>query len=146
MAGKDRDQVKAPKLKQDDITSKSQSLTDDEIITEKRLPRRSFLAVGGTLLAAGALVLTSGRVTGAQDDPDKKKPAPQDPDKAKQPPASDPDKAKATSSSDPDKAKTKSDKKKSKTKPQDPDKAKAPASDPDKAKQPPAPDPDKPKP
>ena len=105
-----------------------QTLADDQIVTERKLPRRSFLATSGAFLA-GAAAIVSGVRASAQEasDPDKKKsgdPDKTDPDKKK---GSDPDKKK---SGDPDKADP--DKKKSgdpdKT---DPDKKKA-AADPDK--------------
>ena len=110
-----------------------QTITDEQIVTEKSLPRRSFLTTTGAVLVGGAAALVLGTNTnmmGQSQDPDKAKPQdpdktkPQDPDKAK---AHDPDKAKAH---DPDKAKA-----------QDPDKPKT--HDPDKAQTPP--DPDKPK-
>jgi hypothetical protein len=112
----------------------SRSLTDEQIITEKSLPRRSFLATTGAVLVGGAAALVLGRSAVAQSqDPDK--PRTDDPDKAKDTP----DKAKAQ---DPDKGKSQHP-----HKAQDPDKAKAQhpdkAQDPDKAK---APDPDKVKP
>ena len=45
------------------------SLADEEIVTERRSPRRSFLAVtGAALLAGGALV-----ISGCGNDPDKTK-------------------------------------------------------------------------
>jgi len=103
------------------------SLTDEHIVTEKNLPRRSFLAATGAVLVGGAAALVLGRSSMAQtQDPDKAKTA--EPDKAK---AQDPDKAKA---GDPDKAKAgkAKGKGKSKAKAADPDKAKA--QDPDKAK------------
>src|SRR5215467_14556754 len=134
-----------PNVDPEDLNKRevSQTLTDEQIITERTLPRRSFLARTGSVLAGGAAALILGRTAVAQaqdpgkpgggdpdkaNDPDKAKP--QDPDKAK---PSDPNKA-----PDPDKA--------DKAKAQDPDKAdpdKAKPSDPDKAK---PQDPDKPKP
>lgn len=100
------------------------TVTDEQIVTERKFPRRSFLAATGTLLA-GAVAIASGvRASAQQADPDKKKPA--DPDTADKKKASDPDtadKKKKTSM----KAKAKSTKK---------------ASDPDKKKTPPKSDPD----
>jgi hypothetical protein len=113
-----------------------QTLSDDQIITERKLPRRTFLSGTATLLAGGAAVLVSGaraatlnRGPQAQDpdrktDPDKKKAS--DPDRA-----ADADKGKAGDpdrrrSSDPDR-KTDPDRKKR----SDPDRRKA---DPDKKK------------
>lgn len=100
------------------------TVTDDEIVTERRLPRRSFLSASGALLAGATGIVSSLRASGlghpAQDDPDKK---PADPDKRpddahKKP--SDPDKKPA----DPDRRPADPDKK-----PADPDKKPA---DPDK--------------
>ncbi len=106
------------------------SLTEDEIVTQRRLPRRLLLTTAGTFLAAGSLVVVSGaRALSQEPDPDK--PKSQDPDKPK---SEDPDKPK---SQDPDKPKSQDpDKPKSqdpdKPKSEDPDKAKS--EDPDKAK------------
>ena len=80
------------------------TLTDDQIVTERKLPRRSFLTATGTLLA-GAAALVSGVRAAAQDTGQEKK-------------ESDPDKKKESKSS-----KTKKEKK-TKEKEQDPDKAK----------------------
>jgi hypothetical protein len=112
---------------------KPASLTDEEIVTERKLPRRAFLSTTGVLLAGGAAAVVAGAKGVAHDfmpqgDPDKK---PADPDK---PRATDPDKPRATDpdsrrAADPDKAKA-----------TDPDKARA--TDPDKAR---ATDPDKPR-
>ena len=38
----------------------SRSLTDDQIVTEKKLPRRSFLSTSGLFLAGGAAAIVSG--------------------------------------------------------------------------------------
>jgi hypothetical protein len=93
-----------------------ESLTNDEIVTERKVPRRAFLSATGVLLAGGAAVIVAGARAVAQEasqsDPDKAKQS--DPDKAK---ASDPDKkkksgkmkakkAKSEKESDPDKAKS----------------------------------------
>jgi outer membrane biosynthesis protein TonB len=103
-----------------------QTITDDQIVTERKVPRRSFLSTTGALLAGAAGIVSGVRASSfqnsSQDDPDKKKPA--DPDKK----PADPDKKPA----DPDKKPADPDKK-----PADPDKKPA---DPDKK---PA-DPDKP--
>src|SRR5215467_7430939 len=97
-----------------------QTITDEEIVTEKSLPRRSFLTTTGAVLVGGAAALVLGtNMMGQSQDPDKAQA--QDPDKTK---AQDPDKAKAhdpDKQRDPDKAKA-----------QDPDKGKT--QDPDKAK------------
>ena len=83
-----------------------QTLKDEQIVTEKVVPRRSFLAATGAVLMSGAAALVLGKTAGAQSqDPDKPKPA--DPDKQK---PEDPDKPKPA---DPDKQK-----------PEDPDKPK----------------------
>jgi hypothetical protein len=95
-----------------------QTLADDQIVTERRLPRRSFLSTTGALLAGATGIVSGLRASGvrhsAQDDPDKKPP---DPDKK----PADPDKKPA----DPDKKPADPDKRK----PGDPDKKPA---DPDK--------------
>src|SRR6516165_9176707 len=80
------------------------TLTDDQIVTERKVPRRSFLTATGTLLA-GAAALVTGVRAAAQDAGQEKK-------------ESDPDKKKETKS-----GKTKKEKK-AKGKEQDPDKAK----------------------
>lgn len=59
------------------------TLTDEQIVTERKLPRRSFLAATGAVLVGGAAALVSGMRAAAQDaqppktgtDPDKKKDA-----------------------------------------------------------------------
>jgi outer membrane biosynthesis protein TonB len=93
------------------------TVTDDEIVTERRLPRRSFLSTSGVLLAGATGIVSGVRASGlphsAQEDPHKK---PADPDKK----PADPDKRPA----DPDKKPADPDKK-----PADPDKKSA---DPDK--------------
>ena len=45
----------------------SRTLTDEQIVTEKKLPRRSFLTTTGALLVAGAAALVSGVGATAQD-------------------------------------------------------------------------------
>ena len=93
------------------------TLTDDQIVTEQTLPRRSFLSRTGALLGGATGIVSGLRASGlhhsAQDDPDKK---PADPDKK----PADPDKKPA----DPDKKPGDPDKR-----PADPDKKPA---DPDK--------------
>lgn len=101
----------------------SRTLTDEQIVTERKMPRRSFLTAAGALLV-GAAALASGVRAVAQQgaDPDSKK-------------AADPDSK--------DKKKTDPDKKKTKAKANDPDtKDKKKAADPDKKKTPPKTDPD----
>lgn len=96
------------------------TVTDEQIVTERKFPRRSFLTATGTLLA-GAVAIASGvRASAQQSDPDKKK-------------AADPDTAdKKKKASDPDKKKKMSTKAKSAKKASDPDKKKTPPkSDPD---------------
>lgn len=126
--------------KEQQFQKETQPLADDQIITERKLPRRSFLALAGTI-AAGTLAVFSATTGSAQQqqDPDKAKEKPSDPDKEKSK-ASDPDKAKTSKASDPDKTKKKT-KKTTKSKASDPDKAKS--SDPDKTKKPASSDPDK---
>jgi hypothetical protein len=108
-----------------------QTLTDEQIVTEKTIPRRSFLAATGAALVGGAAALVLRNTAGAQtQDPDKPRnpdpDKPQDPDKPRR---NDPDKPRR---GDPDKPR-----------PQDPDKPR----DPDKPKEPDKPkDPDKPNP
>ncbi len=88
-----------------------QTIADDQIVTERKLPRRSFLGTTGALLAGAAGIVAGVRASNIQDsgqnDPDKK---PADPDKKK---SGDPDKK----SADPDKKPADPDKK-----PADPDK------------------------
>ncbi len=103
------------------------TVTDDQIVTERRLPRRSFLNRTGALLAGAAGIVSGLRAsTLQQDDPDKK---PADPDKKK---SGDPDSKKSSDpdskkSNDPDSRKSNDpDSKKSR----DPDQKKT--SDPDK--------------
>jgi hypothetical protein len=71
------------------------TLSDEQIVTERKFPRRSFLTVTGAL-AGGAMALV---VTGCGQDPDKAK---------SQAPAQEPNKAKSQApTQDPDAAKTK---------------------------------------
>lgn len=84
------------------------SLTNDEIVTGRKVARRAFLTATGMLLAGGAALM----VAGARDA------AAQDSDQAK---GSDPDSKKKTKST-----KTKSKKAKG-SKASDPDKAKSPS-------------------
>ena len=125
----------------------SQTLTDEQIVTERKMPRRSFLTAAGALLV-GAAALASGVRAVAQQgsDPDSKKAT--DPDSKDKKKGSDPDskkKTKTTKSSDPDsKTKKKGSDPDSKKKASDPDsKDKKKGSDPDsKKKTPPKTDPD----
>lgn len=101
----------------------SRTLTDEQIVTERKMPRRSFLTAAGALLV-GAAALASGVRAVAQQgsDPDSKKAT--DPDSKDKKKGSDPDskkKTKTTKPSDPDS--------KTKKKGSDPDSKKA--SDPD---------------
>ena len=93
------------------------TVTDDQIVTERKVRRRSFLSATGAVLAGAAGIVSGVRASGLQNspqsDPDKK---PADPDKK----PADPDKKPA----DPDKKPADPDKK-----PADPDKKPA---DPDK--------------
>lgn len=57
------------------------TVTDDQIVTERKLPRRSFLSTTGALLTGAAGIVAGMRGSSLQDqtqDPDKK---PADPDK-----------------------------------------------------------------
>lgn len=98
----------------------SQTLTDEQIVTERKMPRRSFLTAAGALLV-GAAALASGVRAVAQQ-------------------GTDPDSKKATDPDSKDKKKTT---KKTATKTKAKAKAKAKGSDPDsKKKAPPKTDPD----
>ncbi|HZT73203.1 MAG TPA: hypothetical protein VE996_06105 [Terriglobales bacterium] len=60
-----------------DFKLPSASLTDEQISTERRLPRRSFLTAVGTMFVGAAAVVASARAASAsslQSDPDAKKP------------------------------------------------------------------------
>jgi hypothetical protein len=102
----------------------SRTLTDEQIVTERKMPRRSFLTAAGALLV-GAAALASGVRAVAQQgsDPDSKKAA--DPDSK--------DKKKTTTKKKTGTMKTKT---KAKAKGSDPDKKKkaAPKTDPDGAR------------
>lgn len=106
----------------------SRTVTDGQIVTSNKFPRRSFLTATGALLA-GAVAAASGLRASAQQDPDKKK---TDPDTADKKKASDPDTADKKKATDPDKKKMSAKAKKA----TDPDKKKAAAkkkaTDPDK--------------
>jgi hypothetical protein len=86
----------------------TQILTDGQIVTERKVARRSFLAAAGTVLAGGALALASAARAGAQaqepekkdDDADKKKEASSKSSKKSK-------KAKSEKGTDADKAKEK---------------------------------------
>src|SRR2546427_10577599 len=59
------------------------TLTDDQIVTERKLPRRSFLSAAGTLFAGGAVgIVAAGRASAQDTDAGKKegKEAANDPD------------------------------------------------------------------
>lgn len=88
----------------------SQTLTDEQIVTERKMPRRSFLTAAGALLV-GAAALASGVRAVAQQgtDPDSKKAA--DPDSKDKKKTTTKKKAKTTATkgkkaADPDKKKT----------------------------------------
>jgi hypothetical protein len=103
------------------------TLKDEEIVTERKFSRRSFML--GTVIAGGAAALLAGSAALAQEqDPDKKKDAGSQSGKEQ-----DPDKKKETGSksgkeADPDKKKDKNKKDKGK------DKGKEGTADPDKPK------------
>ncbi len=62
------------------------TLTDDQIVTERKLPRRSFLSAAGTLLAGGAVAIVAAGPASPQDTDAEKnegKEAANDPDAAK---------------------------------------------------------------
>ena len=121
-----------------------QTVTDDQIATERKLSRRSLLTMAGAVFAGGAVAMLADRRAGAQVA------SPQtgtDPDQAKGGKPSDPDSKKGGMRSDPDSAKHKHKHKhhgdpdsKKGMKASDPDKAKGTmGSDPDRAKTPPPP-------
>ena len=103
------------------------TLTDQQIVTKRKLPTRKFLTAAGMILATGALAVVSGAQTTPQTpDPDKSKAdsAAAQTQKAKSPDkmkAGDPDAKKKTAAkaADPDKAKQA--KTKAAEKPSDPD-------------------------
>ena len=112
-----------------------QTLTDDQIVTERKFSRRSLLTMAGAVFAGGAVAMLADRRAGAQVA------APQtgaDPDQAKGNKGTDPDSKKSGARSDPDSAKHKH---KHKHKHHgDPDSKKGTmGSDPDSAKTPPPP-------
>jgi hypothetical protein len=89
--------------KNDEMDQKPpQTLTDNQIVTERKFPRRSFLTAAGTFMAGAAAIVAGTRAStllaSPQSDPDKKKGS--DPDKKKKKKnkgkkkASDPDKKK----------------------------------------------------
>jgi hypothetical protein len=88
-----KEQIMTDKKPEEVYPVSSQTLTDDQIVTERKLPRRSFLTAAGTFVAGAAAIVAGTRATAVlaspQNDPDKKKAS--DPDKKK---ASDPDKKK----------------------------------------------------
>ena len=49
----------------------SQSLTDDQIVTERKLPRRSFLTASGALLVGAGAVAFGARAIAQGNDPEK---------------------------------------------------------------------------
>lgn len=102
-----------------------QTVTDEQITTVNKLPRRSFLSATGALLA-GAVAVGAG-ASAQQSNPGSKKKT--DPDTADKKKGSDPDKNKAADQDQTDKKKTPA-KAKSNRKASDPDKKKA--TDPDK--------------
>ena len=92
----------------------SRTLSDKEMVTVRKVPRRSFLTAAGTLLAGGALAIVSGRRAAAQE-PDsdaKPKKKDEDADKKKETGAKSKKtkKAKGGSDTDADKAKVKEEK------------------------------------
>ena len=122
----------------------AETLSNEQIVTERTLPRRSFLAQAGALLVGAAAIATATRAvafTGAQQsDPDKAKTKASDPDQKKAPTTHRVVKGKSAKATDPDQKRAKAadpdqKRKKSSTKVH---KANAgeKAEDPDKAKQP----------
>jgi len=90
------------------------TLTDEEMVTERRVARRSFLAAAGTLLAGGALAIVSGTRAAAQEPDSDAKPQKKDSDADKKKEAGAKSKktkkAKAEKDTDADKAKGKEEK------------------------------------
>jgi hypothetical protein len=77
------DDQKNPKA----VNQEARTVTDDQIVTERKSPRRSFLTATGVVLAAAA-AMVSGRLAEAQEksgDPDARKEANKggDPDQKK---------------------------------------------------------------
>ena len=113
----------------------TRTLNDDQIVTERKVPRRSFLATAGTLMAGATAIVAGARATSLvafpqdQTTPDQQKPAdpdsqkPADPDSQK---PADPDSQKPA---DPDSQKPADP---DSQKPADPDQQKPP--DPNKQK------------
>ena len=60
----------------------SRTLTDDQMVTEKRVPRRSFLTNSGVLLAGAAAIVSGVRATAGGRPDDTKR---HDPDKPADP-------------------------------------------------------------
>src|SRR5690348_320406 len=125
------------KSKEDNTDQNStRTLNDDQILTERKVPRRSFLATAGTLMAGATAIVAGARATSLvafpqnQTNPDQQKPA--DPDQQK---PADPDSQKPA---DPDQQKPADP---DSQKPADPDQQKP--ADPDQQK---PPDPNKQKP
>jgi hypothetical protein len=109
----------------------ARTLKDDEIVTDRKFSRRSFVTVAGTLLAGGAAFLVAGSAANAQDQKENKDQA-TDPDKQKDDSSKEKQETKEAAA-DPDK--TKKDKKhKDKNKDTKKDKNKDQATDPDKPK------------
>ena len=55
-----------------DLNKQDRSLSDDQIVTERVLPRRSFLSKSGLLLAGAAGIVSGARAMAQQDDPSKR--------------------------------------------------------------------------
>src|SRR5215472_17182073 len=58
----------------------TQTITDEQIVTERKVARRSFLTVAGTLLAGGALAIASGARAASQEPDSDAKPEKKDDD------------------------------------------------------------------
>lgn len=80
------------------------TLTDEHIVTERKLPRRSFFIAAGALVAGSALVACGNNSGQGRSDPDRARSAAQSRPDADQK-RSDPDQTKAAPRPDPDQKK-----------------------------------------
>ncbi len=98
-----------------------ETLTDEQIVTERRLPRRSFLGATGALLTGAAGIVSGVRASTVRNSPYDDPKRPDDPDKR----PADPDKRpedREKKPADPDKRREDPDKRPEADKPRDPDK------------------------
>lgn len=83
-------------MPQDDVKATEPAtpatLSDGQIVTERKIPRRSFFIAAGALVAGSAALVACGNNAGqGRADPDQKRP---DPDQQKAPARPDPDQKK----------------------------------------------------